>query len=264
MLKRSTLISLAFLNLIGFIATVAINAMATLLPINNKSTEVLSDQYPNLFVPSGLTFSIWGLIYILLGIYVIYNLVVSFKKNPDRAGFVEKIGILFFISSILNIGWILAWHYEIVILSLIIMVALFVSLLIIYLRLGIGKSGARLAERGLVHIAFSVYLGWITIATIANTTALLVNYGWNGFGMSDQFWAVIIIAVGIIIAISVLFSRNDIFYCLVVDWAFLGILLKRLGDKSVDAQSVIITTIIGLALITLGILVQIIRRRKLY
>ena len=144
------------------------------------------------------------------------------------------------------------------------MVALFVVLLIIYLRLEIGKSGSGPAEKGLVHIAFSVYIGWITIATIANTTALLVNYGWNGFGLSEQLWAVLVIAVGIVIAFSVLFSRNDIFYSLVVDWALLGILLKRLGDKAGDTQSVIITTILGLAIITLGIIVQIIRRRKLY
>ncbi|MCJ7665531.1 MAG: hypothetical protein MUO59_02195 [Actinobacteria bacterium] len=264
MIKKSTSVFLALLNLIGFLATVAVNAMAVLLPINNKSTEELSDQYPNLFVPSGLTFSIWGIIYILLGIYIIYNLVVSFKKNTDQQGFIEKIGILFFLSSILNIGWILAWHYEMVLISLVIMVALFAVLLVIYLRLGIGKSETRLAEKGLVHIAFSIYIGWITIATIANVTALLVDIGWNGLGFSEQFWAVLVIVVGIIIAVSVLFSRNDIFYCLVVDWAFLGILIKRMGDKTVDARPIIITIIVGLAVITLGILVQIIRRRKLY
>jgi hypothetical protein len=264
MYKKPTRIVLSFLNLAAFIATVAVNALASILPLNNKDTGQLSDQYPNLFVPSGLTFSIWGLIYLLLGIYVIYQIIISFRETKGNRGFIEKIGLLFIISSVLNIGWIFAWHYEIVWLSLILMVLLFASLLAIYLRLNIGKSNANTLEKFLVHIGFSIYLGWITIATIANVTATLVNYGWNGFGLSEQFWAVLVIAVGIIIAISVLFSRNDIFYCLVVDWAILGILLKRLGDTQTPALSIIITTIVGIALITIGIIVQLVRRKQIY
>jgi hypothetical protein len=144
------------------------------------------------------------------------------------------------------------------------MVALFISLLSIYLRLGIGKTQARATERGMVHISFSVYLGWITIATIANTTAFLVDIGWNGFGFSEQFWAVLVIAVGVIIGLAMLFSRSDIYYSLVVAWAILGILLKRLADVSTEASAVIITTIVGLAIIVIGIITQLIRRKILY
>ena len=264
MIKRSTSIFLAFLNLAAFLATVVVNALSAILPINGKDPGEISDQYPNLFVPSGLTFSIWGVIYVLLGIFVIYSMVTCFRKSSHQEGFIGKIGILFFLSSLFNIGWIFFWHYGFVWVSLIMMLALFITLLSIYLRLGIGKSQAGTAERGMVHIPFSVYLGWITIATIANTTALLVDMGWNGFGLSEQFWAVLVIAVGIIIGIGVLFSRNDIYYSLVIDWALLGILLKRLADISTEAQAVIITTIAGLAVITLGILVQLIRKKILY
>ncbi|MFC2159425.1 hypothetical protein ACFLQS_01765 [Actinomycetota bacterium] len=264
MYKKSTRIMLSFLNLIAFIATVIVNALSTTLPINNKTQNELSDQYPNLFVPSGLTFSIWGIIYILLGIYVIYQIVISFRENRDGRGFIEKIGILFIISSVLNIGWIFAWHYEIVWLSIIIMILLLASLIAIYMRLNIGKSSTDIFEKSFVHILFSVYMGWITIATIANATATLVNYGWNGFGLSEQFWAVLVISVGIIIALAVLFSRNDIFYSLVVDWSILGILLKRLSDIDTPTQSVIIVSIVGLAVITIGIIFQLIRRKKVY
>jgi hypothetical protein len=264
MAKRSTSIFLAFLNLVGFLALVAVNALASLLPINNKSTGELSDQYPNLFVPSGLTFSIWGVIYMLLAVYVIYNLVFSFRKTPGNNNFPERVGILFFISSVFNVGWILAWHYEIVWLSLLIMAALFITLLIIYLRLGIGRTRTGAAERGMVHIPFSVYLGWITIATIANVTALLVSAGWDGFGLSQQFWAVLVICTGLIIGLAVLFSRNDIYYALVIDWAFLGIFLKRMAETSVQDQAVMITSITGVALITAGIVIQLIRKKILY
>jgi hypothetical protein len=257
-------ISMAFLNLVGFLAVVIINYLATTLPLNNKGTGELSDQYPNLFVPSGLTFSIWGAIYILLAIYVVYQLIVAFKANPGDKSFIEKIGILFFVSCVFNSGWIFAWHYEIVWLSLILMLGLLGSLLAIYLRLNIGKSDEDNKIKGMVHIPFSVYLGWITIATIANVTALLVDLGWNRFGLSEQFWTILVLAVGIIIALAMLFLRNDIFYNLVVLWSFLGILLKRLGDKATPALFVIILTGIGMAVITIGIIVQAVRRKQLY
>ena len=148
MAKRSTSIFLAFLNLVAFLATVVVNALSAILPINGKDPGEISDQYPNLFVPSGLTFSVWGVIYILLGIYVIYNLVAAFRKPSGQEGFVGRIGILFFLSSLFNIGWIFFWHYGFVWVSLVMMVALFITLLSIYLRLGIGRSQARAAERG--------------------------------------------------------------------------------------------------------------------
>ncbi len=142
------------------------------------------------------------------------------------------------------------------------MLVLLGCLLGIYLRLDIGKSDAGNREKYMVHLPFSVYLGWITIATIANVTALLVDAGWNNFGMGEQFWTVLLIAVGIVIALAMLFTRRDIFYCLVVDWAILGILLKRLADPQ-PVQSVIIAAIIGLVLITLGVIAQA-ARRKVY
>ena len=257
-------LTISFLNLVGFLAVVIINYLATTLPLNNKGTGELSDQYPNLFVPAGLTFSIWGAIYILLAIFVIYGLIVAFKANTGEESFIERIGILFFVSCIFNFGWIFAWHYEIVWLSLVLMLGLLGSLLAIYLRLKIGKSDESNRVKGMVHIPFSVYLGWISIATIANVTAFLVDLGWNRFGLSEQFWAVLVIAVGIIIALAMLFLRNDIFYNLVVLWAFLGILLKRLGDRATPAMFVIIVTSTGLAAITIGIILQAIRRKQLY
>jgi hypothetical protein len=185
--------------------------------------------------------------------------IIAIKK--DTTGhFINKIGIYFFLSCIANMGWIFAWHYEIVPLSLVIMLLLLGFLLVIYMRLGVGKKGPVKKEQYLVHLPFSVYLGWITIATIANVTTLLVDVNWNRFGLSEQFWAVAVIIVGIAIALSVLLRRQDIYYCLVVDWALLGILIKRLSS-SIPAQSVIIITIIGLVLITVGIVVQLVRKK---
>ena len=252
---------MSILNLLGFLGTVIVNALANILPISDITTGELSDLYPNLFVPAGLTFAIWGLIYVLLAIFVIYPLMPSVRRDTQKVDFVRRIGPLFFISCLANIGWIFAWHYRILPLSLVLMLILLGSLLSIYLRLNIGKSQATKAERYLVHLPFSVYLGWITIATIANVTALLVNTGWTGWGLSEQFWALAVIVVGIAIALSILFTRRDISYCLVVDWALLGILLKRLSDTTVPDQSVEVISIAGMVIITAAVIAQLIRRK---
>jgi len=252
---------LSILNLLGFLGAIVVNALASILPINNITTGALSDLYPNLFVPAGLTFAIWGLIYVLLGIFVIYPLVPSVRRDPQKIEFVRRIGPLFFISCLANIGWIFAWHYQILPLSLILMLILLGCLLAIYVRLNVGKSKATRAERYFAHLPFSVYLGWITIATIANVTALLVDIDWMRWGLTQQFWAVAVIIVGIAIALSVLFTRKDIFYCLVVDWALLGILLKRLSDTTMADQSVVIVTIAGLVLATGGVITQLVRKK---
>jgi hypothetical protein len=259
--KSRRVLSLSILNLLGFLGTVVVNGLANALPLNNKTTGELSDLYPNLFVPAGLTFAIWGLIYVLLAIFVIYQLIPSVRRDAQKIDFVQRIGLLFFISSIANIGWIFAWHYQILPLSLVLMLVLLGCLLAIYLRLNIGKSEATKAEKYSVHLPFSVYLGWITIATIANVTALLVDINWNTWGLGEQFWAVAVIIVGIAIALSILFTRKDIFYSLVVDWALLGILIKRLSVTTVPDQSVVVVTIVGLVLISGGVIAQLIRKK---
>jgi len=259
--KSRSVLMLSILNLLGFLGTVVVNALASILPLNGITTGELSDLYPNLFVPAGLTFAIWGLIYVLLAIFVIYQLIPSFRRDPQKIEFVQRIGPLFFISCLANIGWIFAWHYQILPLSLVLMLILLGCLLAIYLRLNIGKSEATRTGRYFVRLPFSVYLGWITIATIANATALLVDINWNAWGLGEQFWAVAVIIVGTAIALSVLLTRKDIYYSLVVDWALLGILLKRLSVTTMPDQSVVVVTIIGLVLITGAVIAQLIRKK---
>ena len=148
--------------------------------------------------------------------------------------------------------------------SLIIMVLLLLSLIVIYVRLDTVRARVKNYEKVFVNIPFSIYLGWITIATIANATAYLVNINWDRFGISEQLWAVIIITVGVIITIVALFSRNDIFYALVVVWALIGILLKRIADTSVPDNPVTIASIAGIVIVVIGIIAQLIRKKKIY
>jgi hypothetical protein len=260
---KNKVLLLAVLNFVGYLGTVIVNALANILPINGKYTGELSDAYPNLFVPAGLTFSIWGVIYILLAVFTIQQLVMAARVNEEKAWPTVRLGYLFFISSLANIGWIFAWHYQAVPLSMALMLVILGTLLASYLRLRIGRPETRRSDKLFVYPAFSVYLGWITIATIANVTAVLVNAGLTGLPPGEQFWTVLVISVGILITLAVIFTRQDIFYGLVVDWAILGILLKRLALPAVPAQGVVAAAIAGLVLISAGIIIQS-ARRKIY
>ena len=261
MSKSQASVWLAVLNIIGFLGMVVVNALANALPLGGKTTGQLSDQYPNLFVPSGLTFLIWAAIYILLAIYVTYGLIQAIKMPSPAAPFMRSIGLLFVITCIANAAWIFSWHYEVLPLSLFLMLILLVTLAAIYARLNVGKAPARPAEKYLVHLPFSVYFGWITVATIANVTALLVAYKWDRFGVSEQVWAIIMIAIAAGLALLMLFYRKDPFYALVVDWAILGILIKRAADNKTSAQGVVFAAIFCISAMTLAIIIQVVRNK---
>jgi len=263
MTSSQSRLPLAIANLVGFVVVVVVNALATIIPLGGITTGQLSDLYANLFVPSGLTFSIWGIIYLLLGIYVVYGLVFSVRKSEPSNSFMEKVGILFIVGCVANAGWIFSWQYRVLSLSLVCMLILLLSLIFMYRQLNVGRSNARSSEKYMVHLPMSIYLGWISIATIANVTALLVYYKWNRFGINEQVWAIIMIAIGILLGLLMLVNRKDIFYALVVDWAVLGILLKRMAVDSNATQGVIISSIVGICLLTLGIIIRI-ARGKVY
>lgn len=239
--------SLQFLNIVAFVGTVVVNILANTLPIAGKTTGELSDLYPNLFVPAGFTFAIWGVIYILLALFVIYQALDILKLNKNPV--VEKIGVWFILASLANMAWIFAWHYEQVFLSLLVMLVLLISLLRIYLRLGIGVSKVSKDEKYFVHLPFSVYLGWITVATVANVTAFLVDINWGRFGLSEVTWTVVVIVVATLITLKMLQKHGDIFYSLVVIWAFVGILAKRLS-ADLTHYFIVVVLLAALAVIT--------------
>lgn len=222
-------IRFALINLLGLVGVLVINTLANTLPINGVTTGQLSDEYPNLFVPAGLTFAIWGVIYLLLIGFSIYSVATVFQKNATVTGKTDFLGLIgpwFFISCLANMMWIYAWHHRLVLMSLILMLILLTSLIAIYQRLYIGRV-VRPMEKLLVHVPFSVYLGWISVATIANVTTLLVHWGWTGGPLSEATWAAIVIGVALGLGLYMVRTRRDFGYALVIIWAFAGIILKR-------------------------------------
>ncbi len=230
-----------------FLAMVVVNALATALPINGITTGDVSDSFPNLFAPTGLTFSIWGLIYLLLAAYTLYQFgLFQEDKGAAKAGLYKKIGVLFSISSLANALWIFAWHYYNIALSLLLMFVLLVSLILINSTLD--KVQLSLRDKYFIKLPFAVYLGWITVATVANVTSLLVYSGWNAFGIAEQVWTVIIIAVGLIIGAATTLRFKSYAYGLVIVWAYLGIWIKHTAESGFNGQypAVIATVIISI------------------
>jgi len=237
-------------NILAVLITILVNALAVLLPLNDKTTQELSDALPNLFVPAGITFSIWSVIYILWIVFAVYQARDLLKKDEIEMPFLHQITFLFILSSVANSAWIFLWHYEYVGLSVLMMIILLFSLLAIYLRLNIGRSPVTTAEKLCVHVPFSVYLGWITVATIANITAFLVSVEWNGFGIDELLWTIIIIAVGTLLTCLILALRKDVAFSLVILWAFFGIWLKRMTQPNTTTDmNVAIAISIALVLI---------------
>ncbi|MBN1977313.1 MAG: tryptophan-rich sensory protein [Anaerolineae bacterium] len=220
------------LVVLALVATIAVNGLANALPLNNLTTGEISDQFQVYFVPAGYVFSIWGLIYLALAAYAIYQALPAQRENPRLNSIIEP----FALSCLANVVWLFLWHYEMFPLTLVAMLALLLLLIAIYLRLGIGRIQVSPGEKWLAHIPFSIYLGWITVATIANVTSVLDYLGWDGWG-APQIWAAVMLIAGAVIASAVGFTRGDAAYMLVIVWAFVGIAVKHAGTSLVSVTA---------------------------
>ena len=250
---------------LNYVAMIAVNALANILPINGRNTGEISDSYENLFAPAGLTFSIWGVIYLLLGTHVLYQLGlfrgaelddgprlgggarVGADEVSPRADLLQRVGVLFSVSSLVNVAWIFSWHYDLILVSTLLLATMLV-LLILITRTIMGAELSTL-DRLFVRLPFSVYFGWITVATIANVTVWLVSIGWDGFGIAESTWAVIIMSVGVIIGTAVILKDRDVAYGLVLAWAYFGIWIKHTSESGFNGAYpvVIATALLGVA-----------------
>jgi len=237
-------ILLQSLNVLAFAVTVIVNALANSLPLNGRTTAEVSNMYFTLVTPAGYVFSIWGVIYMLLLVFAVFQALPGQREKP----FLKQISILFILSGVFNVVWLFLWHYDQIVLSVALMFALLATLIAIYLRLGIGKTSATLKEKVCVHLPFSVYLGWITVASIANVSSALVSIQWNGFGLANDTWAVLVIAVALLITLAVIATRKDIAYSLVLVWALIGIAVNQSAYQNIVLAAEISAIVIVVAL----------------
>ncbi|WP_028544757.1 tryptophan-rich sensory protein [Paenibacillus taiwanensis] len=235
-----------WLNLLTVVAVIAINALANIIPFNGKTTGEISAMFPVLITPAPYTFSIWGLIYVLLVGFAIYQVL------PSHFQIVRQIGPLFVLSNLFNVAWLLLWHYayQQVWLSLIAMIGLLVSLIFIYTNVRRNELSSK-GERWFVRLPFSIYLAWIFVASIVNTAVVLYDREWNGMGLGQEVWTVIGLALGALLAWLIGGPNRDSAFVLVFVWAYIGIAVANQSHVGIFYTALGLSALLALFAITL-------------
>jgi len=231
--------------IVTVLATISINALANALPLNGLNTGQISDRFQVYFVPAGYVFSIWGVIYIGWIAYAIFQALPTQRENPR----LRATGWWVSLSGIANSAWIFLWHYEQFPLTLVAMLTLLATLVVVYQRLGTGRTSVPAAEQWAVRLPFSIYLGWITVATVANVTSLLDYLKWDGFGIAPEIWMGIVLIAVLVIALLMIFTRRDLAYTLVILWSLVGISVKHSAVAAVAIPTWITFALVALALV---------------
>ncbi|SFD53498.1 hypothetical protein SAMN05518672_102334 [Chitinophaga sp. CF118] len=250
----------AIFNTIGYIMVIAVNVMASLNILNGKSTAYISEKYGSLFTPAAITFSIWGLIYFTLLGFIIYQLWLAFsgKHQQELEQFMERLRGWWLVSCLANTCWLFSWHYELLPLSILIMLTLLVSLLAININFNIALQKVSWPEKLFIHLPFSLYLGWITIAAVANMAALWLYTGWNGLSIS---WTIFLILLCTIAATLLVIIRKNIVVGVVTLWGYSGIILKRQEAGGPAATPITIACIVAMVVIVITALIQLLKKR---
>ena len=230
---------------LSVIGTITVNILANALPFNGLATGAISDQFKVYFVPAGYVFAIWGLIYIGMLAFAVYQALPSQRENP----YLRKAGYWFALSGVFNSLWLFLWHYQIFPLTIVIMLGLLASLLVIYLQLEIGQRRVSAAEKWSLHLPISLYLGWISVATIANASDVLDYIKWSGWGVAPEIWTVIMLAAALVLGLAMIFTRAEIAYPGVLIWAIIGIALKQAGVPLVANAAWVVVALLVLGLI---------------
>lgn len=228
----------SILVIIAYIATLIVNSLATTLPLFGRTTGGVSDSFNVFFVPANYVFAIWGVIYLLLGGYVVWQALPKQRENKV----LDSIGMLFILSSIANTVWLFFWHAYQILFTLPVMLILLGTLIIIYKRVQVSPYDLKDWQTNLfLRIPFSVYVGWISVATIANATVFLDYLGVKSLVFTGQAWAAILIIVAGGLATALLHLKKDVFYSLVIIWAVLGIRAKFPEIDVISYASLFIT-----------------------
>ena len=260
--SRISTLSFQVANVVAVLGSIIFNALVNILPLNDVTTGEVSSAYPNLFTPANYVFSIWGVIYTLLFVFMFYQI----RSNQRDAEYLHEISFLYLIGAIFNVLWLTVFHYsypppnDLFLLTTIPIAGLFLTLLWTYLRLGIGVREVSRNVKLAVHLPLSVYVAWLSVATIANTASVL-NYLGRSPGIPvaiQEAWTAAVILVAVVVTLLMLVRRKDFAFGLVVVWATAGIAVKQASIP------VIYFTALGAAIVILVaiILLPLLRRQR--
>ncbi len=236
-------------NIVAFIATLVVNYLANALPIGGVTTAQIATQYPIAFLPANFTFGIWGIIYLGLAAFVIQQA----RANERNDSYVRQLDVLFPITCLANLSWLIAFQNRQFALSMVPMLVLLGTLIIIYNRLGIGQRTVSATKRWTVQVPFSLYLGWITVATISNATYVLYDAGWHANG---DVWAAVLMVVAAVITGGFIVARRDVAYTLVIVWALFGI-----ANRQSHTQVVATTAVVLMVALLVGLVADLLLNR---
>jgi hypothetical protein len=231
-------------TVVSFLAVMVSNIAANALPINGQTTGQISDQFAVYVIPAGYVFAIWFVIYVLLGAFTTWQALP--RNREDRV--LRSLGWLPALSGVFNTAWLILWQYEVFALTLPLMLALLGTLIAIHLRLWAHRDALHGTPYWTVRAPWSVYLGWITVATIANVAQTLAWAGFTGFGVEPALLAAGVLGVGVAIAITFVARFRDVAYGLVIVWAYAGVAVK-------EADTTVVATSAALGAALVGILV---------
>ncbi len=220
-------------TLVAFAVVVLVNGLANALPFNDQTQAEISARYPSLFTPAGFAFSIWGLIYLALLGFVIWQALPAQRDSAKIA----SISRLFQVNCAMNALWMVAWHYDFLALSMLIMLVILVTLVLIYRRLLASIESAPFVEHLVLYLPFSIYTAWISVATIANATVLQLASGWNDIGLSAIEWTLFKLAVAGAVGATMIVKVRDVPFALVIAWAAYGISVKQSATPAVSAAA---------------------------
>lgn len=235
-----------WVNLIAILAAFGINVYANIAPPNGLTIGQISNTLFRdiLITPANYAFAIWGVIYLGLISFGIYQVLPIQRENPH----VRRIGYLITIASLAQIVWVFLFQYRFFVLSLLAMVGILLPLIGIYLRLGIGKERVSRNDKWLIHIPLSIYFGWISVATIVNVAIALYSIGWNGWGIRPEAWTAMMLIVGAAIAATITQQRTDVAYPLVFIWALVAIAVRQANFPLIAITAGVLAVVLGVLL----------------
>lgn len=251
----------AVINALLFAVMIAANCLSIFLPLNGKTQMQLSAQYPNLVTPAGFTFSIWSVIYTLLFGFIIYQFYVLFSHGHHDKNRILAISPFFTGVCLCNAAWLFAWHYEFTTLSVLIMIAHLWCLVRIHEKLYLAIAWQPLASKMWLDIPFSIYLGWICVATIVNVAAWLISKGFTLTFLPPLAWTIVVLIAALLIGIFFVFTRNNKFLALTIAWAFYGIISKQSEVSEAGSHIIVLTAQAALGILMLIIVTNTLRRR---
>ena len=245
---------LAVLNFIFFVIAFAVSNLSQLKIFGGVTNATISNKYDTVFTPAGVTFAIWGVIYLSLFGFTIYHLIKAYQDdlNAEASVAILKIGNLFIINNIATTFWVFAFTYEYLLLSMLLIIIQLITLLMIFIKLNLWDTQQSFKNKLFTQFPLSIYFAWLCVATVANISLYLVSVGvTNLFGVTEVQWATALICVVTLITLFIIGKKKNFYFGLVVIWALYGIQMKRTAIDPVEFASLIKLCWMGIGILAI-------------